>query len=478
MKRHTITLSVISILASRACTGIYLLSILFMSLPGSLFPPLLAEDGLLSGESPYVRVKWRQDFEGLTHREFLVKDARIVEVSEYSGVQMDARGHIAVYIPDPLKLSSPQGSFSVSNRRGRDLGAELLGVDQRMSLAFLKVSVPSENQAVFGHGIPGKVFDVLSWNGSGWDRIRYRLIEASDNIFGPVQTIRAVQAGNEGRQQKNPRNQADSRSSFILDQEGRLVGLGVSSSMLGLSRKTVEFKAFPIDAVRESLHQLREQEGGVLESGWMGVYIDAVDSGVRVTRVVPDSPALAVGIRAGDTIVAVNEQPHIHVEDFIQAVKWSGPERNVNLTVERDRIRKDYIVVLGRTPVYQKPVYEWALDLPSVLLGTEQLSQQVQFRPVPSFQRRSIGIQVGPLTSQLAAFFKSPTGKGLLVEAVAADSLAEQIGLKAGDVLIRIDNTTVKSSSDLARLMNAYQEPVVLSYVRDGKVTRQTILFR
>ena len=59
-----------------------------------------------------------------------------------------------------------------------------------------------------------------------------------------------------------------------------------------------------------------------------------------------------------------------------------------------------------------------------------------------------------------------------------ADSLAEQIGMKAGDVLIRIDNTTVKSSSDLARLMDAYQEPVVLSYVRDGKVIKQKILFR
>ena len=478
MKIHTITLSVISIIASRACTGIYLLSLLSLSLPGFLCPPLLAEGGLFSGESPYVRVKWRQDFEGLTHREFLVKDARIVEVSEYSGVLMDAMGHIAVYIPDPLKLSSPQGSFSVCDISGKDCGCELLGVDQRMSLAFLKVSVPSETQAVFGNGIPSRVFDVLSWNGSGWDRSRYKLIEAADNIFGPVQTIRAVQAGNEGQQRKNSWNQADRRSSFILDQEDRLVGLGVSSSMLRLSRTTVEFKVFPIDAVRDSLYQLVKQEGGVLESGWMGVYIDAVDSGVQVTRVVPGSPALAVGIRAGDTIVAVNEQPHIQVEDFIQAVKWCGPERNLNLTVERDRIRKDYIVVLGRAPVYQKPAYEWALDLPSVLHGAEQLSRQVQFRPVPSFQRRSIGIQVGPLTSQLAAFFKSPTGKGLLVEAVEADSLAEQIGMKAGDVLIRIDNTTAKSSSDLARLMDAYQEPVVLSYVRDGKVIKQKILFR
>ena len=159
-------------------------------------------------------------------------------------------------------------------------------------------------------------------------------------------------------------------------------------------------------------------------------------------------------------------------------MKWCGPERNVSLAVERDEIRKDYAVVLGRSPVYEKPAYEWALDIPPAFHGTEQMARQVKFRPVPSFQRRGIGIQVGPLTAQLAEFFKSPTGKGLLVEAVEPDSLAEHIGLKAGDVLIMIGDTTIKSSSDLSRLMNASQESVLLSYVRDGKVITQKVLFR
>ena len=391
---------------------------------------------------------------------------------------MDGQGHIAVYIPDPLKLSSPQGSFSVADKNGKDFIAELLGVDQRMSIAYLKMSVPNEEQAIFGQGIPGKVFDVLSWNGSGWERRRYRLIEIVNNVFGPVLTIKAVLSGQGNLRQGDFGNQPDRRSSFVLDREDRLVGLGVSSSMVGLNRKTMEFKVFPIDAVQESLHQLRQQEGGVLESGWIGVYIDATDSGVLVTNVVSDSPALAVGIREGDTIVAVNEQPLLQVEDFIQAVKWSGPERNISLTVERDKIRKNYAVVLGRSPVLQKPDYEWALDIPPSFHGAEQLSKQVRFRPVPSFQRRGIGIQVGPLTAQLAEFFKSPTGKGLLVEAVEPGSLAEHIGLKAGDVLIMIGDTTIKSSSDLSRLMNASQESVLLSYVRDGKVITQKVLFR
>ena len=471
-------MSVIKAFSSGPHKGIFLLFFLLLGLSGAVNPSLLGEGDFLPAEEPFVRIKWRQNFDGIIHREFLVKDARIVEVSEYSGVLMDSQGHIAVYIPDPLKLSSPQGAFSVSGGNGKDFAAELLGVDQRMSIAYLKVSVPSEAQVVFGQDSPGKVFDVLSWNGSGWDKTRYKLIEETRNSFGPVQTIRAVQFGNGVQLPGGYRYKVDRRSSFILDPENRLVGLGVSSALVGLSRRTVEFKVFPIDAVRESLQHLRKQEGGVLESGWIGVYIDAADSGVQVTRVVPDSPALEVGIRAGDTIVAVNESPLFKVEDFIQAVKWIGPEKKVILTVEREKSRENYEVVLGRTPVYQEPAYEWALDIPPAFHGNERLSQQVSFRPVPSFQRKGIGIQVGPLTSQLAEFFKSPTGKGLLVEAVEEGSLAAQIGLKAGDVIILIDDITVKTSSDLSRLMNAFQEPVLLSYVRDGKVEKQKILFR
>ena len=471
-------LSVTNCLTARARTGIFCLTFLFLICPVVIDSRLLGENLDPSTGLPYVRVKWKQDFEGLIHQEFLVKDARIVEVSEYSGVLMDSQGHIAVYIPDPLKLSSPQGSFSVTDGKGVDFSAELLGVDQRMSLAFLRAVIPGEIQAVFGQDISGNTFSVVSWNGSEWIRNRFKLIEAVSNKFGPVVTIKAVNSAKEYKLPGGAGNKYELRSSFILDGEDRLLGLGVSASSKGLSRSTMEFKVFPVKTVRESLQMLRKKEGGVLESGWIGVYIDAADSGVRVSRVVPESPAFGAGIMAGDTIVALNREPLVKVEDFIQAVKWIGPENDLKLTVERDTSSKEYEVILGRSPVYKKPAYEWALDIPRLFDKPGQLSQNVRFRPVPTYQRRSMGIQVGTLTSQLARYFQSPTGKGLLVEAVESDSLAEQIGLKAGDVLIRIDTTILKSSSDLVKIMDAYHEPVVLSFVRDGKVIKQKVLFR
>jgi len=471
-------LSVINSINRRSWKGILIQLFLLVPLVGLVDPWVAAQDTGSDDSLPFVRVKWKQDFEGLMHREFLVKDARIVEVSEYSGVVMDSRGYVAVYIPDPLKLSSPQGAFTVSAGSEVDLEAELLGVDQRLSVAFLKAEGAGQRQAVFGREISGEEFKVLVWNGSQWDEKQYRAVKLSGNQFGPVLTIKALAGAEDGSGWVPFKRTTTGKSSFILDNRDRLVGLGVSSKFIGSNRKTLEFKVFPIDTVRESLKQLRRQKGGLLESGWIGVYIDSGDSGVRVTQVVPESPAREVGIRAGDTIVAIDKQPLMQVEDFIQAVKWRGPKRGVDLTVLREGSRREYRVVLGSSPVYKKPIYEWALDIPPILKGPGQLARDVRFRPVPSARHRNIGIQVEKITSQLAEYFKSPTGSGLLVEAVENDSLASQVGLKAGDVLIMIDNRVLNSSSDLLRIMDAFQEPVELSYVRDGKVVKQRILFR
>lgn len=478
MKPVTTMKSVISLIGRRASRTTPLLALLFISWQVVSSPYVYGFAPDDPGEMPYVRVKWRQDFDGLIHRDFLVKDARIVEVSEYSGILMDAGGHVAVYIPDPLKLSSPQGDFSVTDGSGKTTSAELLGVDQRLSIAFLKMETPNGVQAVFGPELTDSLIRVVSWGGASWEEEDYRVIASNRNFFGPVLTIEAAATGSPGAWRVSRNSNPARRSSFILDQEGRLLGLGVSSIARGLTRRTLEFKVFPVAVVRESLSQLRQQAGALLESGWMGVYIDSAESGVKVNQVVPGSPALEVGIRPGDIIVNFNRHPLGSVEDFIQAVKWSGPRQKVKLTVAREGSRQEYELTLGKAPIYQKPAYEWALDIPSVLKGPEQLAQKVRFRPVPSSRHRGIGLQVDPLTTQLAGFFKSPTGKGLLVEAVEADSLAAQIGLRAGDVLIMIDDQVLRTSSDLVRIMDACQEPLTLSYVRNGEVIKQKILFR
>jgi membrane-associated protease RseP (regulator of RpoE activity) len=67
--------------------------------------------------------------------------------------------------------------------------------------------------------------------------------------------------------------------------------------------------------------------------------------------------------------------------------------------------------------------------------------------------RHQIGVSVAPLTSQLANFFNAAQDS-LLITEVRAGELSERAGLKAGDCIVTVGGKTVKSTSDIDRLLN------------------------
>ena len=58
-----------------------------------------------------------------------------------------------------------------------------------------------------------------------------------------------------------------------------------------------------------------------------------------------------------------------------------------------------------------------------------------------------------PLTAQLADFFNAAQDSVLITE-VRAGELSELAGLKAGDCIVTVGGKTVKSTSDIDRLLN------------------------
>lgn len=67
--------------------------------------------------------------------------------------------------------------------------------------------------------------------------------------------------------------------------------------------------------------------------------------------------------------------------------------------------------------------------------------------------RYQIGVSVAPLTPQLAVFF-NVAQDGMLITEVIAREIGERAGLKAGDCIVTVDGKTVKSTSDIDRLLN------------------------
>ena len=82
-----------------------------------------------------------------------------------------------------------------------------------------------------------------------------------------------------------------------------------------------------------------------------------------------------------------------------------------------------------------------------------------------------LGVHIQNLSDQLADYFKIKDGNGVLVTEVEEDSPAEKAGLKAGDIITKIDDKAVATASELSEAVRSYdpETKVAVSVIRDGK---------
>lgn len=85
---------------------------------------------------------------------------------------------------------------------------------------------------------------------------------------------------------------------------------------------------------------------------WLGVDMEKTDSGwLRVTAVVPDSPAAAAGFQPGDVVVALNGVLlNADKEELIKVKKSLAPGKVATYVVKRDGGKQKLSVTLGHVP--------------------------------------------------------------------------------------------------------------------------------
>lgn len=90
--------------------------------------------------------------------------------------------------------------------------------------------------------------------------------------------------------------------------------------------------------------------------------------------------------------------------------------------------------------------------------------------------RAYLGVSVVSLSPELREHFGAPKDAGVLVEGVQNDSPADKAGVKVGDIVLSVDGSDVKSSSDLRSALREKKEgdSVRLEVLR-GRA-RQTIV--
>ena len=88
-------------------------------------------------------------------------------------------------------------------------------------------------------------------------------------------------------------------------------------------------------------------------------------------------------------------------------------------------------------------------------------------RDFPFGDRRRLGVQLLPLSDQLATYFG--VKDGVLVASVETDSPAARAGLRAGDVIVTVNNRAVSDARDVSNEIGRGESALSLTVMRDKK---------
>ena len=216
------------------------------------------------------------------------------------------------------------------------------------------------------------------------------------------------------------------------------------------------------------------------QTAYLGVHIDEVTpqqvsalklanpNGAVITDLDRDGPACKAGLKENDVIVGLNGSKVESPEQLGNMIHTAQPGKTVTVTVVRGGETKDVKVTLGRWPQVTThgqaflaggPRFAGPVAAPGVVPDIE----------IPSFAALSSrhGLMVESLCPQLADFFNVPAGTGIMVRSVEKGSPADAAGLKAGDVIVRLNNETIHDLADWRRALRVRASQMSVTVVRE-----------
>jgi serine protease Do len=209
--------------------------------------------------------------------------------------------------------------------------------------------------------------------------------------------------------------------------------------------------------------------------GYLGIDVRDIDAeraaalklkdptGAEIVTVDHDAPAGTVGLKLHDVILQMNGQPVAGREQLRRMLRETPAGRSVTLLISRDGHQLTVTTQLADRATIEQDAWSkhaifpdpedddsgYALTAPSSHGGGSS------FFGMLTFGSTSVGVQLDTLGSQLADFFGVKDGQGLLVKHVAEHSPAADAGLKAGDVVTKVNGQTMATLSDWAKTIHA-----------------------
>ena len=323
------------------------------------------------------------------------------------------------------------------------LKATLIGKDDREDVAVLQVHADKPLPAVhFGDSDVSRVGDWVLAIGNPFGlggSVTAGIISARgrDIQQGPyddfIQTDAAINRGNSGGPLFNMAGDVVGINTAIYSPSGGSIGIGFS---------------IPSDDAKLVVDQLRHY--GRPRRGWLGVRIQQVTpdiaeslglheaDGALVAGVNHDGPAEKAHIQNGDIILTFNGRPLKEMRTLPRVVAETAIDRAVPVEIWRG----------GKKLTLQVTVSEMPDDTKTAEAAKPRKAPVLN----PSVDFSSLGMKLAPLNDATRAKYKiDAQQKGIVITDVVPDGTAADHGLKAGDVVVEVQQNAVASPADMQK---------------------------
>ena len=194
-----------------------------------------------------------------------------------------------------------------------------------------------------------------------------------------------------------------------------------------------------------------------------------VEEGAYIIDVIEDTEAEGIGLQQGDVIIKFDGKEIKSADDLHDLIREIKEEKEIQLTIKRDKKDINLKAKLRKADVDEK--IELQIDDEDLLLdiGELPLGEHFKFFSDDSPNKGGfLGVNAKNVSESMLEYFE--VEHGVLIEDVIKDAPAEKAGLKAGDVITKINDRDIKDYRDLVRTLNFYNpgEKVTVYYSRKG----------
>jgi serine protease Do len=334
----------------------------------------------------------------------------------------------------------------------REFAARIVGTDPKTDIALLKIEAKDLTPVPFGDSSTVEVGEFVLAVGNPFgvgQTVTFGIVGATgrgglgiEAYEDFIQTDAAINPGNSG--------------GAMVNVHGQLIG--INTAIVSGGAQGVGF-AVPINLAQQVMHQILKH--GRVVRGWLGAQaqtptpammqafgISGQARGALITDVIADSPAARSGLLEGDIILEINGQPLDDSRSLSLKISMTAPGTLVRMKIFRDGRERELTATL--TELQEKAV------------GAAAPARRDATGP-------RFGLTVEPLTARiLRELGLPPDTQGVIVSDVESGSVAEEAGLRRGDIIQEVNRTRVTSVREFHNAMQDADTMVMLLVNRRG----------